>query len=506
MNPLSQSLIRLAAPAVSALKQAFADPERAQQQVLQRILADNRSSAFGRRHDFARLQNAEDFAAAVPIRRYEDFRADIERTAAGEQGLLTAAPVRLFEETGGSTAGAKLIPYTDALLDAFRRSLHAWLGNLAAQRPQAFSGSLYFIVSPAARSRSETDGGIPIGSGSDLGYLGNEAAALLQPQTLYQPELAQQQSADEWRIRTAALLAQHENLSLISAWSPTLLLQISDCLYREQDTVLAQIADPDRRRRLARALSGSQPDWTAVWPQLDTVSCWDSHTAAAPAGRLRGYFPHAVIQGKGLLATEGIATLPFSGSLLPALTGHYCEFADDAGNILPPHRLQHGRRYRLILTTQGGLYRYDTQDWLLAAPSPYPQTPALHFVGRGNLYSDLCGEKLNEAFVAQAVQQAVGNLSDGMFLQGIAAAVPYYILIVPTAAVLPEDTAVRLDEALCANPQYRYARRIGQLGTVRLHRLPDPAACAARLSPSRLMGMQKLPLLLSVAEQPPEAV
>ena len=181
----------------------------------------------------------------------------------------------------------------------------------------AFSGCLYFIISPAARSRSHTAGGIPIGTGNDLNYLGSALAQRIAPQILHQPQLAQAQSPADWQIRTATLLAQSPSLSLISAWSPTLLLNIVHTLHQQQDTILRHIPDAHRRRTLAQALAPAIPRTQQIWTQLDTISCWDSHTAAAPADQLRQLFPHAHLQGKGLLATEGITTLPFSGCLLP---------------------------------------------------------------------------------------------------------------------------------------------------------------------------------------------
>lgn len=498
------TITRLTAPALHAFQQALKQPEQAQAQVLQHIIQNNRDTVFGRQHGFADMHHPCDFARAVPIRQYADFADVITQTAAGKTHLLTTEDVCQFEETGGSTAGTKLIPYTPSLLTAFRQGVHAWLGDLAATRPKAFSGSLYFVISPAARSAHHTLGGIPIGCGDDLQYLGADLAKVLQTQTLYQPELAAAQSAEEWQIRTAVLLAQQENLSLISAWSPTLLLQLLRCLHEQQDKILPHINNKNRRQTVARALAGCLPDTRLLWSHLDTVSCWDSHTAAAPAEQLRQLLPHVYLQGKGLLATEGIATIPFSGCFLPALTSHYLELMDENENLIPLTEWEAGRRYRLILTTQGGLYRYDTQDWLLATPSPYARVPNLHFVGRGNLYSDLCGEKLHEAFVAQALSQVTENIDNklgNLFVQGVQSPVPHYVLWADERAVLPDRLAEHLDTALCTNPQYAYARQIGQLGALLVCRLPNVNAYATCFAKSRVLGIQKLPLLLPVIQE-----
>ncbi|MBK0396674.1 GH3 auxin-responsive promoter family protein, partial [Kingella sp. Marseille-Q4569] len=318
----------------------------------------------------------------------------------------------------------------------------------------------------------------------------------IAPQTLYHPRLAEQQSPEDWQIRTAALLAQSPSLSLISAWSPTLLLNIIHTLHQQQDRILSQIPDAARRHTVAQALAPAIPNTQKIWTQLDTISCWDSHTAAAPAAQLRQLFPHAHLQGKGLLATEGITTLPFSGCLLPALTSHYYEFADEHGQIRPLHQLQHGNRYRLILTTQGGLYRYDTQDWLLVQASPHANVPSLHFIGRSSLTSDLVGEKLTEAFVAHAIPQALAPFSGCLFLQGSTTPQPHYILWHEPTFTPSENALAALNTALCANPQYHYAQQIGQLGNLTARPHPQLLAYASQHAPSRVLGTQKIPMLL----------
>ena len=490
------TLPSLLAPAHTAYQTALRRPQHTQVQILHTILRSNQHSQFGQQHNFAHIHNPEDYAQRVPIQSYETLAPLIARHAGGEANILTSSPIIQFEETGGSTAGAKLIPHTAPLLTAFQHGIHAWFADLIAHRPRAFSGSLYFIISPAARRHSHTAGGIPIGTGNDLNYLGSALAGHIAPQILHHPQLAQAQSPEDWQIRTATLLAQSPSLSLISAWSPTLLLNLIHTLHQQQDRILSQIPDPSRRHTLAQALAPAIPNTPKIWARLDTISCWDSHTAAAPAAQLRQLFPHAYLQGKGLLATEGITTLPFSGCLLPALTSHYYEFADEADNIHPLHQLQHGARYRLILTTQGGLYRYDTQDWLLAQASPHANVPSLHFIGRSSLTSDLVGEKLTEAFVAQAIRQTLAPVSGCLLLQGTSTPAPHYILwheptFTPTAQAL-----AALNTALCANPQYHYAQQIGQLGNLTARPHPQLLAYASQHAPSRVLGTQKIPMLL----------
>ena len=99
--------------ALNRFQTALAQPKQTQQAVLADILHRNRDCAFGREHRFAELKDYGDFARALPVCRYEDFSPSIGQIAAGRSGILTAEAISNFEETGGSSGGAKLIPYTD---------------------------------------------------------------------------------------------------------------------------------------------------------------------------------------------------------------------------------------------------------------------------------------------------------------------------------------------------------------------------------------------------------
>ena len=123
------ALYTLTAPALAAFQAALAAPQATQTQLLHTILQHNAHSQFGRRHGFAKLSGYADFAAAVPLGNYASHQHAIEQTAHGVPQLLSSEPVLMFEETGGSSGGAKLVPYTAALQAAFARAVLPWLGT-----------------------------------------------------------------------------------------------------------------------------------------------------------------------------------------------------------------------------------------------------------------------------------------------------------------------------------------------------------------------------------------
>ena len=108
-------------------KAAFQDPAKAQHARWQRLIQANAQSAYGRAHGFDRIQSIADYQRLVPIVDYDAVSPWIDRIAAGEQGVLTQAPVRMLEPSGGSTSTNKFIPYTDDLLADFSQATNPWL-------------------------------------------------------------------------------------------------------------------------------------------------------------------------------------------------------------------------------------------------------------------------------------------------------------------------------------------------------------------------------------------
>jgi GH3 auxin-responsive promoter len=443
---------------------ARATPRASQEALLAQILAANADTDFGRAHGFARIHSIDEFRARVPIRPYEALRPWLDRVAAGEAGVLTSEAVIAFEETGGSTAGGKLISYTASSLKGFRAAVLPWLADLAGRRPGAFAGKVYVSVSPATRA-PRMIGGLPVGMASEGAYLGADLVPALLEVMAVPVSVAHLSNVDEWRLATLAALVRCPDLTLISVWSPTFLIALLDALPRLAEPIMRLLhAEPTRARDMQTALARSPIDTALLWPRLDTVSAWADGTSRPYARRLQNMLPQATLQPKGLLATEGAVTTPCSSTWpVPALTSAVIEFIDDDDKSLLCDELRAGESYRIVMTNAGGFYRYELGDRLLC--HGYENAlPLLEFIGR-EVASDLVGEKLTEPFVSAALTL----VSATACLASRATARPHYVLLVDTSN---RDTArcaaAMIEQRLRYNPQYDYARKIGQL---------DPVAC-----------------------------
>jgi hypothetical protein len=441
---------------------ARATPRASQAVLLKQILSANAETDFGRTHGFADIHTIDDFRARVPIRPYEALRPWLDRIAAAETGVLTSEAVIAFEETGGSTAGGKLIPYTTSSLKAFRAAVLPWLADLGRRRPGAFAGKAYASVSPATRAPRMING-IPVGMATEGAYLGADLVPAFLEVMAVPVSVAHISDVDQWRLATLIAVVRCSDLTLVSVWSPTFLIALLDALPQFAEPLLRALHDEPRRARdVSTALARAPVDTALLWPQLDTVSAWADGASRPYARRLQDMLPHATLQPKGLLATEGAVTTPCSPTWpVPALTSAVLEFIDDTERSLLCDELRAGESYRVVLTNAGGFYRYDLGDRLLC--HGYEGTlPLLEFIGRG-IASDLVGEKLSEPFVSDALTLVSGTAC----LAPRAAAQPHYVLLVDTRdRDAAHCAAATIEQRLRCNPQYDYARKIGQLAPV----------------------------------------
>ena len=118
------------------------------------------------------------------------------------------------------------------------------------------------------------------------------------------------------------------------------------------------------------------------------------------------------IQPKGLMATEAAVSFPLLGhpGAALAMRSHFFEFQElgSAERIRLAHELDLGGRYRVIVTTGGGLYRYQLRDEIEVVGF-VGQCPLLRFLGKSDCVSDLVGEKLAEPHVRAVVQRVLAD-------------------------------------------------------------------------------------------------
>jgi hypothetical protein len=476
---------------------ALSNPEEVQRNLLLDLLKQNQGCAFGRQYRFASISNAREYQDRVPVVTYDDLVLWIERIKSGERKILTSEPVLAFEKSSGSASASKYVPYTQTLRMQFQSALAPWIADMHHAFPRISRGCAYWVVTPLSRAREVTEGGIPVGLESDAEYFGPVQQWILNKTMAVAPELARVSELEDCIYLTLRFLLQARSLTFISVWSPSFLLILLDRLQQHGERLVRNLLDGKAGvpSRISRKLSSLllrdanqasnlqamlrrgriEPD--CLWPQLALISCWTSAASASMKKEVEQRFPGVPIQGKGLLATEGVVSIPIEEYKAPvaAVTSHFLEFLDaDSGECRLATELEEGREYSVVLTTGGGFWRYGLADRVRVAGFA-KRTPLLAFVGKEDCVSDLRGEKLNALFVANTLAEFEScRVASFAMLAPSEASTPHYTLFLESGHC-PPDLAVRLDQSLQANPHYAYCRRIGQLGKLRLFRIDRDA-------------------------------
>ncbi|HPW57116.1 MAG TPA: GH3 auxin-responsive promoter family protein [Candidatus Rifleibacterium sp.] len=519
--------------AMELRRAANSNPARVQTRVLLELLQNASQTDFGRQHDFATIGSAEEFCASVRVHEYDDLKPYIDLIAAGKERVLTGDPVRMFEETSGTSGPNRLIPYTAGLQRAFNRALHPWLFDLFSHFGSLWGGPAYWVVSPRSAEKRTTAGGVPIGFAADSDYFGAWAKPLIGLVTVVPEEASGLSNPNVWKYVSLLCLLRQPQMRLISLWNPTLFTALlSQCgewaaslagdlengtccpaflsASGLNDPVLRLYSGkplPGRGKLLAEALrlleKGDRSAFSRqLWPKMALISSWSEAEAGAGAEYLRSFFPDAAFQTKGLLATEGPVTIPMVGAPAPVLAARsaFFEFEEGeagSGRIRLAHELVAGQRYRVLMTTAGGLYRYRLHD-IVEMRGWWRNLPCLAFIGKEAFVSDLVGEKLS----SDQVKAAFANLLTGFAGSWLAPekpelpALPHYCLFLTTGAGRGKieeadcrQLAERMDMAFCENIHYRWAREAGQLAPVKVVVLNADGAAANEIRLQRQAGL-----------------
>ncbi|MEJ2111760.1 MAG: GH3 auxin-responsive promoter family protein [Acidobacteriota bacterium] len=348
-------------PGWFAFRLASRRVKRTQLAILRRIIRTNEGTKFGWAHHFETLSGLEDFRG-LPLSEYEDYEDFLEAIKAGYSNILTGDSVKVLQPTSGSTAATKLIPYTGSLKTEFKAAVDPWIASMYMAYPSLLRGRHYWSISPTTPCPTNASSKVRIGFADDSEYLGAIQRFLVR--TLFAVPL-----------RPDAARAQElRNLDVSN--------------YKGFDT---------------------------IWPHLKIISCWTDGVSEPWLTELIHCFPQAIIQGKGLTATEGIISFPSGDSGRPvcAVRSHFLEFIHaENGKAYCAWELEEGQEYSVVLTSSGGLYRYRLHDRVQVTGYDH-QAPRLKFIERENLVSDMVGEKLN----GKHVELSIGNVEKALDLR-----------------------------------------------------------------------------------------
>jgi len=342
-NKIARDIDRWSAEAVAA-----------QERILKELVKKGKRTAFGKDHNFEKINSYEAFKNEVPIRDYEGLRSYVDRIKKGEKDVLWPGIPLYFAKTSGTTSGVKYIPLTkDSLPNHFGSARNALFNYYARTgNGQWLDGKMIFL---SGSPELEKVGGINTGRLS--GIVNHQVPSWLRTNQLPSYET---NCIDEWEEKVDAIVKEtvNQDLRLISGIPPWVqvyyekLLEVSGKKYLKDlfpnFSVFAYGGvNYEPYRAGLEELVGKKMDSIETYPASEGfIAFQDDHTQ------------------KGLL--------------LNANSGIFFEFVP-AGEIFNknPTRLslkdvEIGVNYALILNNNAGLWGYNIGDTVeFVSKNPY---------------------------------------------------------------------------------------------------------------------------------------
>ncbi len=450
---------------VSALK----DVESTQRTLLRQLLTAAAGTEFGRQENIAPDWTPEEMAERLPVTCYGNWEGLVEKQREDPGAALLNQGCERYEPTSGSTAMRKWIPYTRRLLDEFDSAAAPWLYDLARRYPTMLKGRHYWSLSWLPNDLRGEGGA---NTTDDIELFPWWKRWVMQGTMAVPGKVALCPTLEQSLFLTLVHLVSCSDLTLISVWSPTFLIELLRNLSSRKGEVAAELArNGCRRAALVSKWDGDvTPDFLrGLWPRLQLVSSWDTSTSSIWAQRLKELFPDAAFQGKGVWATEGVLTIPFADRYPLALTSHYYEFRVlDDGPIVPAWKLEPGMMVQPILSTGSGLWRYALDD-RLEVSGFLESCPCFTFKGRlGGV--DMVGEKLDHALAEDVLcrlSKATGCRCVSLLARPFPEETngkPHYTVLAEGPGSAGEQITEQAEQMLNELHHYRLAREMGQLG------------------------------------------
>jgi hypothetical protein len=398
MKLLSPAISRFARFRLWSIEQWMEDPVAAQFGVWQDLLASGQYTEFGRKYNFLQIQSLADFKKEVPIHSYEDVKPFIDRMMKGEENVLWNTPVSWFAKSSGTTSDkSKFIPISEeSLKDNHYKASKDVL-------------SLYYVSNPD--SDLLTGKGLVIGGSHQINQFnedvqyGDLSAVVLQNSPFWSnwirtPDLSIA-LMDEWeeKIEKLAQSTIHENVTSM-AGVPTWLI-----------VLLKRILEITGKETIKE-----------VWPGLElymhggvSFVPYKQHfekLIGTPINYMEMYNA-----SEGFFAAQDDITK--EGMLLMCDHGIFYEFIPsgefdkESPQTIQLDEVETGKNYALVITTNGGLWRYLVGDTIqFTSLTPF----RIKVSGRIKHYMNAFGEEViidnSDKAIAMACKRTGAAVAD----------------------------------------------------------------------------------------------
>jgi hypothetical protein len=406
MKLLSPAISRFARWRLWSIEKWMSDAASNQFDVWQDLFAAGQYTEFGRMYKFSQIQSLEDFKSIVPIQEYDSLKPYIERMMKGEENILWNTPISWFAKSSGTTSDkSKFIPVSEeSLQDNHYKASKDVLSFYYASHPESdlLTGKSLII-----------GGSHQISQVNEEVHCGDLSAVIVQNSPFWSNWIRTPDTSiilmDEWeskieKLAQSTILENVTSMAGVPTWLIVLLKRILE-------------------------ITGKQTI-KEVWPSLELYMHGGvsfvpykqqfEKLIGAPINYLEMYNA-----SEGFFAAQDDVTK--EGMLLMCDHGIFYEFMplSEYGKEFPEtiqlDDVQTGVNYALVITTNGGLWRYLVGDTIqFVSLDPF----RIKVSGRIKHYINAFGEEIIIDNTDQAI--AVASQRTGAVVKDYSAAPVYF--------------------------------------------------------------------------------
>ncbi len=473
------------------LEKSSKNPMKENEALLRKILKSNANTEFGKLHGFSEIKTVEEFRKNVPISVYDDYAPFIERTKNGEKNILTSSKILGYSRTSGSSGFPKYIPATSASIKAYVK--YTWTRALAlAVKELNRQGKKYkpgrgVFLSPATNEKLPS--GLPC---SNIAEIGAMRYGFLYPFILTIPtrNLFDVHDGDYIYNIYRFALADADATFIFSVFFSINVSQLA-YLQTHWETIVDDIEkgiisesidiNPGLRKILSKKIR-PMPERAAylrkqfeqgfdetllkrLWPNLTMISSIGNASFKPAADYVRGVAGDIPFDFSIYGASEGLvaACYELENTNMQLLTDScFYEFipaGETTDEVLTLDKLEEGKQYEILITTQAGLYRYHLKD-VIEVKGFRNKMPLISFVYRKGQYFNIAGEKFSEEDARTSMEmfnKAHGiSVNNWLFYQDDSVVPSRYALVVESDDDIDWDSCVDELEGMMGKCNKRY--------------------------------------------------
>lgn len=413
----------------NSLEKALKNPIKIQKKFLLHLMKLNATTEYGQKYNFSKIKSEDDYQRNVPICEYKDIEPYVQKIMEKRPNVLTSDMPFMFNITSGTTAKPKFIPVTKRARENVAKVANYWLYKSLVDHPNLLNHLIFSITSAAVEG--VTSHGMPFGSASGMIRKSTE---WMCPGLFAVPSIVNEIKDYDLRYYIMVRLALEQDVSFVITPNPVTLIKTAEIAIKYQEDMIRAIHDgrlmgnetfskeiesnsiidklallinPNPQR--AAYLSNVAKEHNKLlpchyWPNLTLIGCWLGGSVGVNADRLSEYYGETIVKRDiGYLASEGEFNIPYQDDTpagILAIKNNYYEFIHEndiekeSAVVLKSHELKKNEKYKIIITTESGLYRYDIGD-IIRVEDFYDQTPIISFIRKCNDMLNIVGEKLH---------------------------------------------------------------------------------------------------------------